>query len=60
MELQLNPDEQQLLLELLQKTMRELSHEISRTDCHDFKRMLLGKQQLLENLAGRLNVLAAA
>jgi hypothetical protein len=60
MEFQLTPDEQQLLLDVLQESMRELSRQISHTDCHDFRRMLRCEQELLENLSSRLVILLAA
>jgi len=53
-ELILSTHEQELLKEVLEEHHRELLLEISRTDHHDFKRMLKDKEQVVESLLERL------
>lgn len=60
MELSLTTQEQELLLEVLRESMRELSREIVRTDCHAFKSMLRRREQLLEQLACKVAMPIAA
>lgn len=58
MDLQLTPEERELLRELIQERHRDLILEIARTDHHHFRQVLRTKQkvmeQLLEKVAGEL------
>jgi hypothetical protein len=50
MELQLTPEERELLLEMLEEHHRLLVLEIARTDHHHFRQVLRTKQKVLEEL----------
>ena len=54
MKLELTEAEHELLATLLQERQRELLHEISKTDSHEFRRTLQGQEQLLETLLAKL------
>jgi len=52
--LTLNDDEQALLMELLETRLKELPHEIHKTDSHSYRDNLVSQQSTLEQLAARL------
>ena len=52
--LALNNEEQALLVELLENRRKELAVEIHRTDSLDYRKMLEGKQSLLEAISAKL------
>jgi|EndMetStandDraft_8_1072994.scaffolds.fasta_scaffold229701_1 hypothetical protein len=52
--LTLNNEEQALLVELLENRRKELAVEIHRTDSLDYRKMLEGKQSLLEAISAKL------
>ena len=54
MEIKFTDEELQLLLEILEEQHRELLHEISRTDHHEFKMLLRTKEKLLETMLEKL------
>ena len=54
MEIKFSDEELQLLLEILAEQHRELLHEISRTDHHEFKMLLRQKETLLESMLDKL------
>ena len=54
MRLELTEAEHALLVTLLQERQRELLHEISRADVHDFRHTLQEREVLLETLLGKL------
>ena len=54
MEFTLNPDERQLLLEVLEQRHRELLKEIWHTDHREFKQALRRNESLLESMLNRL------
>ena len=54
MEITFTDEELQLLLEILEEQHRELLHEISRTDHHEFKMLLRNKEKVLECMQGKL------
>ena len=53
--LELTKEEYDLLLEILSEHHRTLVMEISRTDHHDFKRVLRKKEDLLDAIFSRLH-----
>jgi hypothetical protein len=50
----LSPDEQQLLLEVLQDEVRELKAEIHRTETTSFREELKAREATLMTIIGRL------
>ena len=44
----LNPDEQRVLLQTLQEELGRLKAEINRTEAHDFKEELKGREAALQ------------
>ncbi len=54
MKLELAETEQDFLVTLLQERQRELLHEISKAEVHDFRRTLRERELLLENLLRKL------
>jgi hypothetical protein len=50
MDLQLTPEERELLREVLEEHHRDLVLEIARTDHHHFRQVLRTKQKVLETL----------
>jgi hypothetical protein len=54
MELILTTDEQELLLDILERRYREIQKEISHTDHHKFKLALRNNEKLLESVLSRL------
>jgi hypothetical protein len=54
MELQLTPEERELLLEMLEEHHRCLVLEIARTDHHHFRQVLRTKQKVLEELLAKV------
>jgi hypothetical protein len=54
MELALTTEEQELLLNILERRHGELQKEISHTDHHEFKMVLRKNEKLLESLLNRL------
>jgi hypothetical protein len=58
MELVLNSDEQQLLMELLERRHRELQTEITHTDHREFKASLRQREKVIESLLGRLRAVS--
>jgi hypothetical protein len=54
MEVTINPEEMELLIELLEERQRELLREIARTSHHEFKRALRQREKLLESVLLRL------
>lgn len=53
--LELNVEEQQLLKESLERSVRDLEMEIRHTDSHDFKDMLRKKKAALDELQAKLH-----
>ena len=60
MELTLSSTEKDLLLEILGQHHRELLREIARTTHHEFKDGLKKKEQLLESIVSKLELLQPA
>jgi hypothetical protein len=54
MELTLNTEEQELLLNILERRHRELLNEIAHTDYHEFKQGLRRDEKLLDSLECRV------
>jgi hypothetical protein len=54
MEITFTDEELQLLLEVLEEQHRELLHEISRTDHHEFRMLLRNKEKVLESMLDKL------
>jgi hypothetical protein len=54
MEVTITPEEMELLIEILEERHRDLLHEISRTNHHEFKLVLRKKEKLLESVLLRL------
>jgi len=54
MTIELTHAEQELLVMLLEERQRELLHEISKADAHDFRRGLQEKEAVLETLLRKL------
>lgn len=48
--LQLNTDEHQVLIEMLERELPNLRHEIHHTDDHDYRDFLKAREHLLERL----------
>jgi len=48
--LQLNEQEHQVLIELLERELPNLRHEIHHTDDHDYREFLKARENLLERL----------
>ena len=54
MDIPFTPQEQLLLVTILEERQRELLLEISRTDTHDFRHALQERESLLESLLRKL------
>jgi vacuolar-type H+-ATPase subunit E/Vma4 len=54
MKLELTETEHDLLVTLLQERQRELLHEISKAEIHDFRRSLQDRERVLESLLQKL------
>ena len=54
MDTSFTPEEQAMLVTILQARQRQLLLEISRADLHDFRRELQEREALLESLLGKL------
>lgn len=54
MELVLIGEDQELLVEILERRLRELQKEISHTDHREFKELLRGREKRIESMLGRL------
>ena len=54
MSIDLSPDEQRVLLQLLTEELGRLKAEINRTEAHDFKEELKGREDVLIAVIGRL------
>lgn len=54
MKLELSEIEHALLVTLLRERQRELLHEISRAEVHDFRRKLQERERTLESLLQKL------
>jgi hypothetical protein len=54
MELMLTEDEERLLAHLLEERHRELLHEISKTDHHEFRELLRQREALLSAVLAKL------
>jgi histidinol phosphatase-like PHP family hydrolase len=54
MEITLSPEENELLLEIVEQRYRALQEEICRTDHREFKRILRSKEKLLECVLNKL------
>ena len=60
MTIELTHAEHELLVTLLEERQRELLHEISKTDVHEFRRGLQGKEVVLEALLCKLAAVGSA
>ncbi len=54
MMIELNHDERELLQEVLEERLTELTVEIRRTDARDFREDLRTRRQVMQNIAARL------
>ena len=54
MQIELSRDEAEMLRTVLQNHVRELDHEISRTDSREFKRDLQQTDRAMERILGRI------
>jgi uncharacterized small protein (DUF1192 family) len=54
MPIELSDDERRVLLETLQEELGRLKAEINRTEAHDFKEELKGREAALVSIIGRL------
>lgn len=54
--LQLNIDEHQVLIEVLERELPNLRHEIHHTDDHDYRDFLKAREHLLERMLGKVKV----
>ena len=52
--LELDPREHELLLEILEASMKEKRHELHRADSLEFKRLLRDRIELIEKVTGKL------
>lgn len=53
--LNLTPAEEKKLLELLERYLPELRHEIANTDDRELKKFLKEREAFMDDLMGRLN-----
>ena len=60
MELVLIGEDQELLVEILERRLRELQKEISHTDHREFKELLRGREKRIESMLGRLRTTVTA
>ncbi len=54
MQLNLTDDEAHILRDLLRDFLPELRFEVARTDAHDFRHILVQRQELCERLLAQL------
>jgi len=54
MSIEISPAERRVLLDLLQAELGRLKAEINRTEAHDFKEELKGREDVLIAVIGRL------
>ena len=54
MPIELSTDERRVLLQTLQEEVGRLKAEINRTEAHDFKEELKGRESALTSIIGRL------
>ena len=54
MPIELSNDERRVLLQTLQEEVGRLKAEINRTEAHDFKEELKGRESALTSIIGRL------
>lgn len=54
MQIQISPEEQAFLKELLQRDYQDLREEIYKTEDHTFKRGLREKEKIIESLLAKL------
>ena len=52
--LELSPEELDLLRDILQHALSEIDVEVFRTDTYDFKALLKGRRQLMEQILSKL------
>lgn len=52
--LQLTPDEERLLSEVLERSIKDIEVEVDHTDLRDFKAMLKQRRELLTQLRNRI------
>lgn len=57
-ELQLSAEEVEVLQELLQHQIEEMSVEVGRTDTREFKEKLKHRRELLERIEGKLSMIS--
>jgi hypothetical protein len=57
--LEFSSDELDLLREMLQHALSEIDVEVFRTDTHDFKTMLKGRRELMEQILAKLSAVPA-
>jgi hypothetical protein len=60
MELVLTAEDRELLLELLERRLRELQKEISHTDHREFKALLRSKEKKIESMLRGLQMSVSA
>jgi IS1 family transposase len=53
-QLEITPDEREILLELLQSCLSDLHSEIAHTDNYDYREMLKNRKHVLQKLAAAL------
>lgn len=56
MDLTLTAEEKELVMSILEDRQRELLHEISRTDSHEFRAILQKNEKMLESVLTKLRV----
>ena len=55
MRIELNPIEEKVLADTLEKSLGRLQDEISHTDAHDYRQFLKDRKQVLIKLRGKLH-----
>ena len=58
--IELNPEEAEVLREVLQQNLAEIEVEIFRTDTHDFKEKLKHRRGSMEHIVAKLSSAAVA
>ncbi len=56
--IELTPEEQEVLRDVVQHNLTEVDVEVFRTDTHDFKEMLKHRRDILEHILTKLSAFA--